>query len=373
MLVMAGLGRGVAKLGPFIPTYLHYLENGLTSAAVGLIALAAYKLSKKIITDKIDISLALLACVLSINYTASTWLYPSLMVFGALVSYSAWKYEVAKNKASRHLDIDEGIEEEGEEDEESEDSTDEPRGENSPLLGHSAQRTRSKKNDMVHITYSPKTGLLILGLWALLLLLSILVRLYSTSLPLNVLATFYFVGSIIFGGGPVVIPLLQTYVTTQGWMTDSEFLIGLALINALPGPMFNIAAFCGVLSLRSMSYGTLYGPLLGFVGIFLPGLILKTGLMPLWKKYRRWTGVQKGLKGVNSAAVGLVFAAVYLLGVKAIGGESAGMQITLYPYYVAIACCSFTLVEFLKVPAPLMILGGGTLGLLYYLYLGMPS
>jgi chromate transport protein ChrA len=369
MLVMAGLGRGVAELGPSIPTYLHYLENGLTSAAVGLIALAAYKLSKKIISDKIDTSLALLACVLGINFTASAWLYPSLMIFGAFVSWSAWKYDAYKtnsSRTSRELDIDEGIEE----DEESEDSTGEVRAERSPLLGH--QRTRSKKNDMAYITYSPRTGLWILGLWALLLLLSILTRLYSTSLPLNVLATFYFIGSIIFGGGPVVIPLLQTYVTTQGWMTDSEFLIGLALINALPGPMFNIAAFCGVLSLRHVPYGPVYGPLLGFIGIFLPGLILKTGLMPLWKKYRRWTGVQKGFKGVNSAAVGLVFAAVYLLGVKAIGGESAGTQITLFPYYVAIACCSFTLVEFLKVPAPLMILGGGSLGLLYYVYLGMP-
>jgi chromate transport protein ChrA len=177
----------------------------------------------------------------------------------------------------------------------------------------------------------------------------------------KVFSTFYFVGTIIFGGGPVVIPLLQTYMLAHGWMSSKEFLLGLAIIQALPGPMFNFSAYCGALAMRRDA--PVLGALLAYAGIFLPGILLKVAVLPVWTTGRTWPGVAHAFTGVNSCAVGLVVAAVYLLtglDVDAPGGDAS---VLASPLLVSIVAVAFTVSgSMVSLPAPLVMLAGGVMG-----------
>lgn len=166
----------------------------------------------------------------------------------------------------------------------------------------------------------------------------------------------------------MVIPMLQSFVVDAHWLTDREFLIGLAIINSMPGPNFNIAAFCGALAFRDSPF-MFAGGLLGSIGIFTPGILLMSSLITLWKRFRRLSNVQLFLKGVNASAIGLVFAATYILSMKSIvsikdGNSSSVDPLVLYPLYTAVAGLTFAFVGFLDIPAPFGVFFGGTIGFL---------
>jgi chromate transport protein ChrA len=173
-----------------------------------------------------------------------------------------------------------------------------------------------------------------------------------------------------------VIPLLQNYVVTAQWLTNQEFLIGLALINAMPGPNFNLSAFCGALALRNSAF-MIFGGFLGTIGVFTPGLLLMAGLIPFWKQFRQIKTVQTLFKGVNAAAVGLVFAAVYLLAMKSIvltnatGSKDAVGKLVDFPLYTAVAIVTFSASGFVGLQAPFAILLGGLVGLSDWLIRGL--
>src|SRR6202043_2589271 len=115
------------------------------------------------------------------------------------------------------------------------------------------------------------------------------------------------------GGGPVVIPLLHDYIVAEGWVSPRDFLIGLALIQSFPGPNFNFAVYLGSLAIAGSSLPSFVGALIGFLGIFTPGVIIVIGVMGLWNALRSYRWLLSLLRGVNAGAVGLVFAAVYKL------------------------------------------------------------
>ncbi len=111
-------------------------------------------------------------------------------------------------------------------------------------------------------------------------------------------------------GGPVVIPLLRGYTVSNNWVTSRDFLLGFAILNAMPGPNFNFAVFLGALSVPS---NPALGALLGYIGIFTPGVVLKLSLLPVYNKWRKYGWARSGLRGLNAAAAGLVWTAVYAL------------------------------------------------------------
>ncbi|KAL2831915.1 chromate transporter-domain-containing protein [Aspergillus pseudoustus] len=146
--------------------------------------------------------------------------------------------------------------------------------------------------------------------------IAILVSGAKVSLPplaLDLFANMYLAGTVISGGGPVVIPLLRSYVVDPGWVSNRDFLIGLAIIHAFPGPNFNFAVFLGALALRTTSYPTVFGAFLGGLGIFFPGIALAIAIQSFWRVLRKQKFVIDFLRGVNASAVGLVFTAVYRL------------------------------------------------------------
>jgi len=120
---------------------------------------------------------------------------------------------------------------------------------------------------------------------------------------------FYRVGSLVFGGGHVVLPLLQAELVPTGWVNKDVFLAGYGAAQAIPGPLFTLAAYLGVV-MSSWPNGVA-GGVLCLLAIFAPSFLLVTGLLPFWDAVRRQAAMQAVLAGVNAAVVGLLLAALY--------------------------------------------------------------
>ncbi|SDQ90586.1 chromate transporter [Pseudoxanthomonas sp. CF125] len=159
------------------------------------------------------------------------------------------------------------------------------------------------------ISLSTRMGLSMLACFLALLLLLPLAAQYFSSSNLRVFDAFYRSGALVFGGGHVVLPLLQAEVVSPGWMDINRFLSGYGAAQAMPGPLFTFAAFLG--AAMSAGPGGWIGGLLGLLAIFLPSFLLVLGVLPFWSRLRRQRGVQAALAGVNAAVVGLLLAALY--------------------------------------------------------------
>jgi chromate transporter len=120
---------------------------------------------------------------------------------------------------------------------------------------------------------------------------------------------FYRAGSLVFGGGHVVLPLLQASVVQPGWVGNDLFLAGYGAAQAVPGPLFTFAAYLGAVMGPQPSGWT--GAILCLVAVFLPSFLLVLGALPFWESLRRLPAAQAALKGVNAAVVGLLLAALY--------------------------------------------------------------
>ena len=134
----------------------------------------------------------------------------------------------------------------------------------------------------------------------------------AAALPVQLLKlfdSFYRSGALVFGGGHVVLPLLQAEVVPPGWVTNDAFLAGYGAAQAVPGPLFTFAAYLGTVMGRPPN-GWI-GGLLCLVAIFLPSFLLLVGALPFWEALRRRPAVQSALRGVNAAVVGLLLAALY--------------------------------------------------------------
>jgi chromate transporter len=129
------------------------------------------------------------------------------------------------------------------------------------------------------------------------------------SQALRLFEAFYRAGALVFGGGHVVLPLLQSAVVPSGWVTNDTFLAGYGAAQAVPGPLFTFAAYLGAAMIPPPN-GSL-GALIAVVAIFAPSFLLVTGLLPFWDTLRRRQGMQATLRGVNAAVVGVLLAALY--------------------------------------------------------------
>jgi chromate transporter len=130
-----------------------------------------------------------------------------------------------------------------------------------------------------------------------------------SSQALTVFDVFYRTGSLVFGGGHVVLPLLQAAVVPPGWVSNNAFLAGYGAAQAVPGPLFTFAAYLGAV-MRDAPNGWL-GALLCLIAIFLPSFLLVIGALPFWESLRHMPRARAALAGVNAAVVGLLLAALY--------------------------------------------------------------
>jgi chromate transporter len=189
---------------------------------------------------------------------------------------------------------------------------------------------------------------------SLLLVLLIGLPLLAALLPstaLQVFDAFFRTGALVFGGGHVVLPLLQAEVVQPGWVDNDTFLAGYGAAQAVPGPLFTFAAFLGA-SLNGAPSGWA-GGMLCLVAVFAPSFFLVAGALPFWERLRSRPGAQAALMGINAAVVGLLLAALYQpVWTSAIKG----------PLDFAIALIAFIALMFWRLPPWLVVTACGLVG-----------
>jgi chromate transporter len=183
--------------------------------------------------------------------------------------------------------------------------------------------------------------------WALFIGLLIglpLLQALADSPPLALFSRFFRAGSLVFGGGHVVLPLLQEAVVPPGWVSTAQFTAGYGAAQAVPGPLFTFAAYLGAVS--SAPPGGWAGAALALVAIFLPSFLLVWGALPFWDAVRSRSDAQAALRGINAAVVGILVAALYTpVFTSAIGG----------PLDVALALAAFALLQLWAAPPWLVV------------------
>jgi len=194
------------------------------------------------------------------------------------------------------------------------------------------------------------TGAVLLAAFALLLAALPAVAGLAGGGPLAIADAVYRAGALVFGGGHVVLPLLQAEVVPTGLLDRESFLAGYGAAQALPGPLFTFGAYLGT------AIGGAAGAAAGLIGIFLPGFLLMLGALPFWARLRRYTTAAAALTGVNAGVVGLLAAALY---------DPVWTSTIHRPADFALALTAFLLLAAWRVPPALVVglcaLAGGGL------------
>ncbi|KAK9450251.1 chromate transporter-domain-containing protein [Limtongia smithiae] len=187
-------------------------------------------------------------------------------------------------------------------------------------------------------------------------------------LTFKLFANLYLAGTIIFGGGPVVIPLLRQYIVAEGWVSARDFTIGLALIQAFPGPNFNFAIYLGALTYHNGGYSSFWGAVVSFIAMYAPGMLVAGGMFTFWHKLRKYAVITSLLRGINAAAIGLVWTAIYRIWESGFLSDANpdGISLGEDPWWTAVASTAFVLGRGWSVPAPFSIFLGGLMGIIWW-------
>lgn len=267
--------------------------------AVGFIVIAAYRIGKKVVTDKLTIGLFFIG-LLATYFIRSPWIFPLVLVLGGISSILATKEKALWNKVKL----------------------------NPPWI--------------YLIVF---LGIIIIG------------RVYllgHQNRILHLFESFYRYGYLVFGGGQVVVPLMYTeLVELNSFMTNQEFLTGYGLVQGLPGPMFSFSAYAGGMAARGGSVThQILGAVAGGLGIFLPGLLLIYFIYPIWEKLKGIKAIKISLKGINAVAGGLISASAIIL------MQKNGLMLD----NLAVCIVTIGLLYSKKIPAPLIVIGSIFLG-----------
>jgi chromate transporter len=277
--------------------------------AVGIIAFAAYKISMKVVNTKIGITLLVVSCLIA-YFTATFFndslvspiVFPFLLLGGGLVT--SFKFRQHEKEHHEKMKID------------------------------------------------WRNFVLFLGVF----LIAVVIGNITTNRLVLLFENFYRNGSLIFGGGQVLIPMLKVeFVDLKNYLTNDQFLSGYGYVQAMPGPVFSFSGYVGAISMSEYSVPTqVFGGVISLLGIFLPGTFLIFFVIRFWGELKKYRVVKAALEGVNAVASGLVTAAVLLL------YDSLRTNITTEPGLINIAIIigTFLLLMTKKVPAPVIILAG---------------
>ena len=401
---MYGLSVGISRIGSTLPDPVYALLSGLNAATVGIIALAAVRLSQRAITDKLTRLLVFLGGALGMLYT-TLWYYPVIMVTAGLATF-VWDQRYPHllitffarlfnrvrlqfpTRASRARDLEEcsGMNPTG-----PLYDVDKPlpllpppayllenrassvchRSSGSPSLPPSqtdglpaeCEGRTSKAGQFSSMSWQLGTSIIAVFVATFALIIAFHIISGRPSRAFSMFSSLYLAGTIIFGGGPVVIPLLREYIVTPGWVSPRDFLLGVALIQSFPGPNFNFVVYLGSLATAGTAIPSYLGALIAFVAMYTPGLLIVVGFMGLWSILHHRAWFLSILRGVNAAAVGLVFTAVYKLWqigylTAAVQGQPLGTD----PWLVAIVGTAFVGGAWFRLSPPVAILLGGALG-----------
>lgn len=205
----------------------------------------------------------------------------------------------------------------------------------------------------LHLRVRRSVALTCLALWALLLLGSPVLAEATGIGGIRLFDAFFRAGALVFGGGHVVLPLLQAGVVDTGWVSASQFLAGYGAAQAVPGPLFTFAGYLAAVS--TVGPGGVWGALIALGAIFLPGFLLLVGILPFWNRLRSRPGMQAAMRGASAAVVGILAAALYTpVFTTAITGPG--------PFCLALVC--FVLLTAWRLPPWAVVIVGAVGGVL---------
>lgn len=286
---------GISSWGEAVP---EGLLHGLKIVAVAVVAQAVWGMARNLCTDGTRITIALLAACTVLNLH-NAWAQLGVIALAGLAGLMLFR----------------------------------PTAKDFPATYPSRHQGRSV------------AGIFLLSFFALLMLLPALAAASGNQL-LALFDTFYRAGALVFGGGHVVLPLLQAEVVPGGWVSNDIFLAGYGAAQAVPGPLFTFSAFLG----GSIGNGSLINAAVCLVAVFTPSFLLVYGVMPFWDGLRANIRIQAALGGVNAAVVGLLLAALYdPVWTSAIAG----------PGDFALALVALVALMVCKLPPWLVVLAGG--------------
>jgi chromate transporter len=257
-LALIVFAYGVASINVAGAGWLH----GLKLVAVPVVAQAIWGMARTLTPDKERVTLAIVAAIAALTF-ATAWAQVAIIAVAAGIGW-------------RFLGAGQGV----------------------PPVQEGVSTRRGLG---IALTALVAVGLLLFGLP--------LVRQLASSQALAELDSFFRVGSLVFGGGHVVLPLLEHEVVAPGWVTTEQFLAGYGAAQAVPGPLFTFAAYLGAV-MHPGPLAWLYG-VFTLVAIFLPASLFVVARMPLWNLMRTHTHVQAAIRGVNAGVVGILLAALY--------------------------------------------------------------
>lgn len=263
--------------------------------AVGFVAFAAFRISEKVIVTKSSFLLLIISAVISYFYN-SPYIFPIILLFGGAVTAIKFKTQPIETKQKLEIQWANFI------------------------------------------------------LWAFVFISAAVIGGLTRELPVRLFENFYRNGSLIFGGGQVLIPLFYTeFVEFKGYLNNEEFLSGFAIAQALPGPTFSFSAYIGSLAMRNYgTWGEILGGFIAALGIFLPGTFLIFFVIRFWGALKKYRVIKASLEGINAASAGMVVAA----------GLIMFNPIETNILNVSIIAGTFCLLAFTKAPAPFIILAG---------------
>jgi len=214
--------------------------------------------------------------------------------------------------------------------------------------------TRIDSHATLAVTVTAPSALVALVLFFALLALLPLLASSTGSHALAQVDAFYRTGALVFGGGHVVLPLLQAEVVPSGWVDNDVFLAGYGAAQAVPGPLFTFAAFLGASMNDAPS--SLFGAALCLVAVFVPSFLLVIGALPFWERLRSNRRTQAALAGINAAVVGLLLAALY---------DPVWTSAIKAPEHFVLALVALAALMYWKLPPWLVVLGGAIGGGLF--------
>ncbi|KAL3680672.1 hypothetical protein R1sor_023628 [Riccia sorocarpa] len=329
-IIMCCIGVFAAKQLEHPRGALNGMVSGVSAIGVALVASAAKSMASKLCKGPLLATICTLATIVA-YYWPKAYTFPCLIIAGGLITLFWAVY----------------------------------RKEPLPDVKIRDQSVRS------HGFTMPAGGVLLLS-WIIVLVVSIvLVNVLSHAPdPLRWWEVFYRIGSIIFGGGQVVLPMLYEGVVQRTcdsnnvcvdkpdtWVTSKQFYAGLGIVQALPGPLFNFSSYLGAIMALNGGYVFIVGAILAWFGLFLPGIMLIFGIMPFWGHFRKWKVYRRALPGFNAAGVGLIITSVFSLTFGVLE------QTDFLKASLCLGILGFTAVDQLKWFEPFVVVAGGVLGI----------
>ena len=269
--------------------------------AIGIVAYSAYTIASKVVKTNLAVFIMILA-VLGSFLAPSPGLFPILLLFGGLATTINYKHQPREEK--------EGFE--------------------------------VKWANFI--------------LWASVLIVAAIAGGITDIKQVLIFENFYRNGSLIFGGGQVLVPLLFTeFVQVKEFLSSEEFISGYGFVQAIPGPVFSFSGYVGALGMREAGTGgQILGAVAASLGVFLPGTFLIFFVIRFWDQLKKYRMVRASLEGVHAVSSGMVIATVFFLFQPMMGGPIIN--------YLLIIGTALTL-YFTRIPAPIIIIAGLILGI----------